>query len=86
MELDNKTPGGVFKIPKYQQIMNITGQIINFFKEVKQELAKVVFLKREELIKHTINVILISVITAFILGGIDLGFNYLVNKIISSPR
>lgn len=63
--------------------MKIVGQIINFLKEVRQELAKVVFLRREELIKHTINVILISVITAFILGGIDLGFNYLVNKIIS---
>lgn len=63
--------------------MKIVDQITNFLKEVRQELAKVVFLKREELIKHTINVILISVITAFILGGIDLGFNYLVNKIIS---
>ncbi len=63
--------------------MKIVGQIINFLREVRQELAKVVFLRREELIKHTINVILISVITAFILGGIDLGFNYLVNKIIS---
>lgn len=66
--------------------VKIVGQIINFLKEVRQELAKVVFLRREELIKHTINVILISVIAAFILGGIDLGFNYLVNKIISSPR
>lgn len=66
--------------------MKIVDQITNFLKEVRQELAKVVFLRREELIKHTINVILISVITAFILGGIDLGFNYLVNKIISSPR
>ncbi|MBU3965114.1 preprotein translocase subunit SecE [Patescibacteria group bacterium] len=66
--------------------MKIVGQITNFLKEVRQELAKVVFLRREELIKHTINVILISVAAAFILGGIDMGFNYLVNKIISSPR
>ncbi len=63
--------------------MNIIGRITNFLREVRQEIAKVVFLRREELIKHTVNVILISLITAFILGGIDLGFNYLVNKIIS---
>ncbi len=63
--------------------MNIIGGITKFLKETKQELAKVVFLKREELIRHTIIVILISAITAFILGGIDLIFNYFINKVIS---
>ncbi len=62
--------------------MNIIEKLINFLKEVKKELGKVTFLKQEELIKHTISVIAISVLFSLFLGGVDYAFYYLINKVI----
>jgi preprotein translocase subunit SecE len=76
-------PRGFFKNPLIAMIsMSIIDKTTNFFKEVRKELEKVTFLKREELIKHTIAVIAISILFSLFLGGVDYLFNSLVNKII----
>ena len=45
--------------------------IINFFKEVKEELTKVVWPSREQTIRYTALVIIIAVATGLLLGGLD---------------
>lgn len=51
---------------------------INFLKEVKTELIKVTFLSKEDLIKNTASVILVSIAFSVFLGGIDYIFTYLI--------
>ena len=62
--------------------MSIAGKITNFVKEVREELVKVTLLKREELIKHTLAVIGVSLLFSAFLGSVDYVFNFLINKII----
>lgn len=62
--------------------MSIISQSVNFIKEVKSELEKVTFLKRNALIKYTIAVIAISVLFSFFLGGIDALFDILIQKVV----
>jgi len=59
--------------------MNIFTKLINFLKEVKQELAKVSWSSREELIGATIAVIVVTSIMAVYIGIIDL----VLSKILS---
>ncbi len=56
----------------------IIEKISKFLVEVKKELLKVTFLSKEDLIKHTISVILVSLAFAAFLGGIDYIFMYLI--------
>ncbi len=58
-------------------------QIINYFSEVKVELTKVVWPKREEVIRLTMVVIFISLIVALYVGGIDFGFTKLLESILT---
>lgn len=58
--------------------MNIMEKSINFLKEVKTELIKVTFLSKEDLIKNTASVILVSIAFSVFLGGIDYIFTYLI--------
>ena len=58
--------------------MNIVEKLINFLKEVKVELAKVTFLSKEDLIKNTASVILVSIAFSVFLGGIDYVFTYII--------
>ncbi len=44
---------------------------VTFLKEVQDELKKVVWPTRDEVIKLTLVVILVSIIVGFFLGGID---------------
>jgi len=46
-------------------------QAINFFKEVYQELVKVAWPTREQIIRYTILVILVAVAVGLFLGGLD---------------
>lgn len=62
--------------------MSIVDKTTNFVREVKEELMKVTLLKREDLIKHTLAVVGISLLFSAFLGSIDYVFNLLVNKII----
>lgn len=45
--------------------------IINFLKEVREELGKVVWPSQEQTIRYTALVIIIAVGTGLILGGLD---------------
>ena len=45
-------------------------QAINFFKEVYQELVKVAWPTREQIIRYTILVILVAVAVGLFLGGL----------------
>lgn len=60
--------------------MNIFSRISNFFKEVKQELKKVTWPTRQETIKYTVIVIVVSLGVALFLGMADFVFVRLINK------
>ena len=62
--------------------MDIINRIANFVKEVKSELEKVTFLKRDALVKYTIAVIAISVAFSFFLGGVDALFDIVIKRAI----
>lgn len=51
--------------------MNLFDRIIQFIKESRTELKKVVWPTREETIRHTMTVIIMSGALALFLGGID---------------
>jgi preprotein translocase subunit SecE len=59
-------------------------KVINFFKEVKNEMLKVVWPTRRDTIRYTITVIVFSLVIAFILGAADYGllkgFQAILNK------
>jgi len=45
--------------------------IISFLKEVKEELGKVAWPTREQTLRYTILVILVTVVVGVLLGGLD---------------
>ena len=51
--------------------------------EVIAEGKKVTWLSRHEIINLTVMVLLITIIVAVIIGGIDYGFSYLIQLLIS---
>ncbi len=57
---------------------------IQFFRDVKSELYKVVWPSRQDTIRYTLTVIVFSLVIAAILGAADLGllkiFEKLINK------
>jgi preprotein translocase subunit SecE len=59
--------------------MTLFGNITNFFKEVKQELNKVSWSSRQEILGSTAVVIVITFIMAIFIGIVDL----LLSKILS---
>ena len=63
----------IFQFPK---------KIINFLKEVKEEMGRVNWPTKREALKNTLIVIGISVVLAAFLGGFDFIFTNLLNKII----
>jgi len=58
-------------------------QITNYFREVRVELSKVSWPKREEVIKLTAVVSIISVIVGAYLGALDLLFTKMLEYIIN---
>jgi preprotein translocase subunit SecE len=48
-------------------------KIIQFFRDVRSEISKVVWPTRQEAIRYTITVIVFSVVLAAILGAADYG-------------
>lgn len=58
------------------------GQVLTFFAEVRTELSKVTWPKREEVIKLTIIVLAISVVVGAYLGGLDYLFTKLLELIV----
>lgn len=57
-------------------------KIKNFFREVKNELKKVTFPSREEVIDSTKVVVVLVLIIAVFLGGIDLLLSKLVGIVV----
>lgn len=56
---------------------------IKFLREVRLELSKVVWPKKQEVIKLTLTVIIISVIVGLYVGVLDFSFTKLLEIIIS---
>lgn len=46
---------------------------LRYFKQVREELSKVTWPKRPEVIRGTVTVVVVSIVTAIILGAVDLG-------------
>lgn len=58
-------------------------KVIDFFKEVKVELEKVVWPSKEQTIRLTLMVIMITMIVGFFIGGIDYILTELTKLILS---
>lgn len=54
------------------------GRIIRFFKEVRNEMKKVVWPNKEQLISHTSVVIGTTIVIAAFIGIVDFGFSFLL--------
>ena len=57
-------------------------RLVEFIKESKIELKKVPWPTREETIRHTMTVIIISVALALFLGGLDYLFQFILNTFV----
>lgn len=57
-------------------------RIITFLKESRIELKKVTWPTREETIRYTLTVIIISAVVALFLGGLDFVFQWTLNTFI----
>jgi preprotein translocase subunit SecE len=57
-------------------------RITTFIKEAQIELKKVTWPEREQVIRYTLAVILTSLAVAAFLGGLDMGFTYILNNFI----
>ena len=61
---------------------SIVGKMMTYLNEVKFELKKIVWPKRDELLGATIIVCMLVVVFAVILGGMDTAFGFLIRKMI----
>ncbi|MCL4426934.1 preprotein translocase subunit SecE [Patescibacteria group bacterium] len=57
-------------------------RIKKYFTEVVQETKKVSWPTRQETLVYTVVVVIISILTAFFLGGLDYLFTFLLKKFI----
>jgi len=55
--------------------MNIADKTRTFFKEVYVELKKTSWLSRAEVLRYTVLVLVITIVVAFFLGGLDYLFS-----------
>lgn len=62
--------------------MNFLKKILNFLVESKTELKKVKWPTLKETLQYTLIVIIISVVVAIYLGGLDYIFSFLLRKFI----
>lgn len=62
--------------------MDIIGTIVKFLKEVRQEMKKVNWLSRPQLVNYTLTVIGFMLATALFFGTIDWGLGYLLQKFV----
>lgn len=63
-------------------ILRLLGVMIVFLREVRVELRKTSFPDKNLTIKNTVIVIVFSVAIALFLGGLDMGFSYILNTYI----
>lgn len=57
-------------------------KVVTFFKEAKEELGKVIWPTRKELMHHTIVVVAVSLGIAAFLGLLDFVFNSILKQVI----
>lgn len=58
-------------------------KLINYFKGALAEMRKVTWPTRKETYNYTLLVIVISLATAVFLGGLDLGFNKILELVVN---
>jgi len=68
---------------KMSKLQKLPKKIIQYFSEVKSEMEKVAWPTRQETLRHTGTVIVISFVVAIFLGGIDYILNILLQQLIS---
>jgi preprotein translocase subunit SecE len=56
-------------------------RLFNYFAEIINELKKVVWLSRREIVYLTGLVLIVTIITGIVLGALDFGFTQLVDKV-----
>ena len=61
--------------------MNFISKLISFLKEVRLEMKKVNWLTRQEVLRHTIIVVVFSLSVAIYLGTLDIVFQFILSKI-----
>ena len=59
------------------------GKIIQFFRDVRAEMTKVIWPSRTDAVRYTVTVIVFSIVMAAILGGADFGLLKGFEKIIT---
>ena len=59
-------------------------KIVTFLQEVRAELRKIVWPRRDDLVGSTVIVCLLALVFAVILGFMDSSFSTVIKKIISS--
>jgi preprotein translocase subunit SecE len=57
-------------------------RLINYIRESRQELAKVTWPTRQEAIRSTIAVVLVALVIAIFLGGVDVVLGFALNRFI----
>ena len=62
--------------------MNVFDRVVQFIKESRVELKRVVWPTREETIRHTLTVIIMSGALALFLGGIDYALQFILKTFI----
>ena len=62
--------------------MTFFDRIIQFIKQSRLELKKVVWPTREETIRHTLTVIIMSGVLALFLGGIDYALQFILKTFV----
>lgn len=56
--------------------------VSKFFKDIRNEMRKVIWPTREELMTNTSVVLIVSLVTALFIGIVDFGFSLLVRWIV----
>ncbi len=62
--------------------MTFTEKISSFFKEVYVELRKTNWLRRSEVLRYTLMVLGVTIVTATFLGGLDYIFSTLLKSFV----
>jgi len=57
-------------------------KLTTFLKEARVELKKVTWPTRQDTIRYTITVIIISAVVALFLGGLDFIFQFILNRFV----
>ncbi|MEE8486366.1 MAG: preprotein translocase subunit SecE [Acidimicrobiia bacterium] len=69
---------------KKDQDLNFFQRATKYFREVRQELKKVAWPSREELMTYTIVVFLMTTVLTLVVFGMDWGFNKLIVNILNA--